>query len=415
MKILFLATHFYPEQAASSYLGSNRNQAFVENGFNMVVYTPTPSRGVSNDVRKQYKKHKRDILYDGKIIVNRFNLMREGQNPIGRAFRYTILSFKLFLYGLFGKDSRNADIIYISSTPPIKGAIVSIIKKIRNIPIVYNLQDIFPDSLVGSGLTTKGSLLWKIGRLIEDFTYRNVDKIIVISEEFKQNIIAKGVDESKIEVIYNWVDENKVIPISRKNNKLFDELGLSRDLFYIVYAGNLGHAQNLEIIIQAACILKNYEKLKFLIFGSGGLENELKNLSKNYHLNNLRFFPIQNTEKISEVYSLGNASVVSCKPGLGKSAMPSKTWNIMSSGTAILANFDSGTELQRIIEDNKVGIFSDAGNIDEFISAVLKLFNDKAITKEMGINGRKFILNNLTRERGTTKYVEVMKSVVKTN
>ena len=91
---------------------------------------------------------------------------------------------------------------------------------------MYNLQDIFPDSLAGTGLAKKGGLLWKIGRVIENFTYRNADKIIVISEDFKRNIMAKGVPEEKIVVVYNWVDEEAVKHVPREENKLFDAYGL---------------------------------------------------------------------------------------------------------------------------------------------------------------------------------------------
>ena len=98
------------------------------------------------------------------------------------------------------------------------------VKKIKKIPMIYNLQDIFPDSLVASDLTRKGSLLWKIGRKIENFTYKNADKIIVISEGFKKNIMEKGVPESKIEVIYNWVDENEVIAVERNSNILLNAI-----------------------------------------------------------------------------------------------------------------------------------------------------------------------------------------------
>lgn len=97
------------------------------------------------------------------------------------------------------------------------------VKMFTQQPIVYNLQDIFPDSLVGTGLAKKGGLLWKIGRVIEDFTYKHADKIIVISEDFKKNIMAKGVPEDKIVVVYNWVDQNAVVNVPREKNKLFDK------------------------------------------------------------------------------------------------------------------------------------------------------------------------------------------------
>ena len=111
------------------------------------------------------------------------------------------------------------------------------LKRIKKIPFVYNLQDIFPDSLVGTGLVRNSGLIWKIGRVIEDFTYKHADKIIVISEDFKRNIMAKGVPEEKIVVVYNWVDQNVVKNIDRKDNKLFDRYHLNKNRFISLIVG----------------------------------------------------------------------------------------------------------------------------------------------------------------------------------
>ena len=240
MKILFLPAYFHPEKAASSYLSENRNHVFADTGFEMTVYTPIPTRGVSAEVRNEYKRRRIETCYDGKMTVRRFGMMREGHNPVLRAFRYTLCCVRQFSWAVFSGEARRCDVMFISSTPPIQGAMAALVKRFTHKPFVYNLQDIFPDSLVGTGLTHKGSLLWKIGRWIENFTYRHADRIIVISEDFKRNLLSKGVPEDKIEVIYNWVDENAVVPVARKDNPLFDEFGLDRSKFYIVYAGNLG-------------------------------------------------------------------------------------------------------------------------------------------------------------------------------
>ena len=170
-----------------------------------------------------------------------------------------------------GSKHKDADCIFLVSTPPIQGLLGGLLMKRLNIPFVYNLQDIFPDSLVGSGLSTKGSLLWKIGRIIENYTYNSADKIIVISEDFKRNIMSKGVAKEKIEVIYNWVDEKAIVPVAKEKNPLYDELDICKDKFNVVYAGNLGNAQNIDIIIDAAQKLLSNQEIVFLIFGSGGL------------------------------------------------------------------------------------------------------------------------------------------------
>lgn len=407
-KILLLRSYYFPEVFSSSYILSQNIEALIKE-HEILLYTPVPSRGVEKNIRKRYKRIRRELFFDGKLVVRRFSLFAEGKNPVLRGVRYFILCLKLFYIGSFTKYARSADVIMVSSTPPIIGPTAALIKKFRHIPVVYNLQDIFPDSLVGTGLAKKGGLLWKVGRMIEDFTYRNADKIIVISEDFKRNIMAKGVPEEKIEVIYNWVDENAVVPIAKEDNTLFEELGIERGPFYVVYAGNLGHAQNVQVLLDAAMKLQGKTGIRFLIFGTGGLKEDYEKFVKEHELNNVRFFPLQPVEKVSQVYSLADASLVSCKKGLGGSAMPSKTWSILSAGTPVLCSFDGGGDLQHIIEDNKLGLFSEAGDSDALAENIKRLFNDRQMCREYGANGRNYILNNLTKEIGTSKYVEVLR------
>ncbi len=413
MKLLFLPPYFIPEQTAGSHLVRNRDQAFADAEFEMLSYVPMPSRGISDEVRKEYKRHKRcENLYDGKLEVIRFPLMKERKDPLGRALRYTIQCIKQFYFGAFSKKARSCDVMFIPSTPPIQGAMAAMVKKFNKIPMVYNLQDIFPDSLAGTGLAKKGGLLWKMGCVIENFTYRNADKIIVISEDFKRNIMAKGVQEDKIEVIYNWVDENAVVPIDKTDNPLFEEFGICRDKFTIVYAGNLGYAQNVDIILDAAKRLMQYENIQFVVFGTGGRELELKDRITCEGITNVKMLPLQPNERVSYVYGMGDVCIVSCKAGLGGSAMPSKTWSIMSSGRAVLVSFDDG-ELRRILEHNGCGMFTQAGDIEDFVTGIERLYHEPSLCKDMGVAARQFIMKNLTKEVGTRRYVEVMKSMCK--
>lgn len=418
MKILYLSSYF-GSQVASSHLGGNRNQRFADEGFEMYTYAPTPSRGLTKEQRLKYRKNRTIELYNGLQKVHLFRMFDEGKNPVLRAFRYFLCTIKHFNRGVFAKDARKCDVMFISSTPPIQGAMAAMVKKCRrdHIPFIYVLQDIFPDSLVGTGLAKKDGLLWKIGRVIENFTYRNADKIIVISQDFKRNIMAKGVPEEKIEVIYNWVDENAIIPVKDEDNELFEEFSISRDKFRVVYAGNLGNAQNIGIIVDAARRFNDNENhndnsVQFIIFGKGGLEDEIRATKEREHLDNLTILPLQPYERVAKVYGLGNVCIVACKPGLGGAAMPSKTWSIMSSGRAVLANFDEG-ELKEIVEKNHCGAFTKAGDLNSFVSTIENLSQHPEQCAEMGANGRQFILDNLTRAVGTQKYVNVIKSVLK--
>ena len=416
MKVLSFNAYYTPEFAASLFLEEDIAEGFAKAGLDNEMYVPIPARGVSNEVRREYQVNKREeFFYDNRLHVIRYNLIKEGKNPLFRALRYFFQNIRQYQYGVKAKD---IDVVFCGSTPPTQGLVAGWIKKRlckkykKYIPFVYNLNDVFPDSLVGSGLAKKGGLLWKIGRKIENRTYKNADKIIVISQDFKLNLLSKGVPEDKIEVVYNWVDTEKIKPVVKDENPLYDEFGISRDDFNVVYAGNLGNAQNVMLLIEAAKKLKDQKGIRFIIFGSGGIEQELKNEIATSHLENVKMLPLQPVERVSFVYSLGDVCVVACKAGLGGSAMPSKTWSIMACESAVIANFDEG-ELKQIIEDNGCGVFTKAGDINAFSEAIVQLSQSPQECETMGKNGRRFVMDNLEKDKCTKRYADIISSVVK--
>ena len=421
MRILFLTSYFYPETAASSYIGDNIREAMADNKISMVVFTPIPSRGVSEEIRRLYKNRKDEEFYDGMLSVHRFRLIKEGKNPIFRAIRYFSCCIKQLNRSLFSVYARDCSIIFSPSTPPIQGITAALIKKVKRIPFVYDLQDIFPDSLVGTGLANKGGLLWRIGRKIEDFTYRNADKIIVISEDFKKNIIAKGVPEDKIVVIYNWVDQNAVVDVPRSENILFDKYGLNRDYFYLCYSGNIGLTQNMDMLLEVMEELKTEAPdVHLVLIGEGAYKEQVvKKIGGQIGndgaihgtvIPNVVMLPFQPYEDISYVFSLGDVGLVISKPGVGANSVPSKTWSIMSASRPVLANFDEN-ELKDIVAKHNCGIFTKAGDKEAFKKSILALYRDQSLCEEFGKNGRQFVMDNLTREVGTQKYVDVIKGV----
>ena len=409
MKILRLSAYCYPEQVASSHLRNDLQEAFEKAEIICEIHTPTPCRGIDEETRKKYKKIKYEELNNGYVQIHRFAMYKEPRNSLLRAIRYTLCIIRGFFAGLGAKD---IDIYYASSTPPINGLAMAVLKKFKKFKIVYNLQDIFPDSLVNTGMTKKGSLLWKIGRVVENITYNAADKIIVISEDFKKNIMEKGVPEEKIEVVYNWVDENQVVNVEREDNPLFDKYGLDRDKFYICYSGNVGFTQNMEMLTDVAKSLEDNAEIGFVIIGDGAFKPKLQELIKEKDIKNITLIPFQDYSDISCVFSLGDAGLIISKKGVGSNSVPSKTWGIMSASTPVLASFDKGSELDRIVTENNCGICVDADDADAFKNAVLELYNNREGLKEMGQNGRKFILENLAKEVSTLKIINVLKGVL---
>ena len=286
------------------------------------------------------------------------------------------------------------------------------IKKRLQIPFVFNLQDIFPDSLMGTNITHTQGLLWKVGRKLEDFTYRNADKIIVISEDFKKNLIAMGVSEDKIVVVYNWVDQNAVVNIDRKDNIMFKRYNLDPTKFYIEYSGNIGLTQNMDMLLDVMNELQvSHPEINLVLVGDGAYKKQVEKIVADKQLKNVIMLPFQDYADISHVFSLGDAGLVISKPGVGANSVPSKTWSIMSANRPVLANFDEN-ELKSILTDNECGIFTKAGDKDAFKQSIITLFENRELCKHYGCNGRKYIIDNLTREVGTQKYISVLNSVV---
>lgn len=405
MKVIFPFSYYYPEQCAGIFVVDDLMHRLAAEGDESVIYVPTPTRNVREGVEWKRK----EVLCDGKMVVKRFHMYGEGKNPVLRALRYCFCELVYLHHLLWDKY----DVAFIDSTPPIQGLKLPIVRLFRKCPVVYNAQDLFPDTLSGTGLAKKGGLLWKIGSWVARVTFNNTDKIIAISEDIKRTLVEeKGIPADKVVVVYNWVDSDAVVPIAKEENPLFEEFGLNREKFHVVYAGNLGNAQNINIVVDAAARLRDNENVEFVVFGSGGLESDIRARIETEGLKNLRLLPLQPVERVKYVYSLGDVCLVSCKEGLGGSAMPSKTWSILSCGRPVLANFDEG-ELQMILTKNQLGVFTKAGDLEGFVEAISQLAAEPEKCEKMGARGRQFILDNLTKDAGTRKYAEVLRSVCK--
>lgn len=410
MKILKLPAYCDPERISSSHLSRDLEEAYAAAGFETEMYCPTPTRGVSPEVREQYKTIRYEEKREGKLKIYRFPMMREGRNPIVRAIRYVLVN--LIQYGK-GVRAKDVDVVMSGSTPPTQGVLCGLVKKRlskkygRAVPFIYSLQDVFPDSLVTAGLAKRGGLLWKIGRKIEDYTYRAADVIVVIGEDIKKNIMAKGVPEEKIRIISNWIDTDVTVPVAFEDNTLAKELGLEAGKFRVVYAGNLGLMQGVDTLIDTAALMKDDDTVEFLIFGKGAAENQLKTRAAD--LPNVRFYPMMPPERVPEVYSLGDCCAVMCKKGTGVSGVPSKTWTIMACGRPLLVSFDE-SELCEIVRDSQSGLCSAAEDAEAMRDNIKAL---RSATVAYGDNARAYAVAYADKKRSVARYVALIEDSIK--
>lgn len=408
MDILFLDAYFYPENIAFSHLEWDILDGLKAAGHRVTVVCPTPSRGLSSDEIKRYKRIKQES-YKG-IRIKRFWAPRERKNPILRAIRYLWCNLREYAVG---KRCRNADVLFAVSTPPTQGRIGGKLSKKLGIPFVYSIQDLFPDSLVSSGLARENSVLFRLGKRMEKKTYRLADKIIVLSDAMRKTITDRGVSEEKLEVVSNWIDTESVIPVEKEDNPLFEEYGLDRNKFNVVYAGNFGASQGADIILRAADMLKDNRDISFVIFGGGTEFEKAKMFSKEKQLENVKMFSLLSPEKTALVYSLGDIALITCKKGVGKTAVPSKLWSIMACNTPIIASFDTDSELSRVLDDSGAGICVEPENAEMLARSILdaeKRCKDLS-EKETKVSPRDYLMRHASQKESVGLYVSCIENV----
>lgn len=416
MKILKLPPYYFPEQVSSTHLSADLTEGFVSKGWLVENIVPMPCRGISDELRNEYKHKRHEILYDGKVTVNRFPMFKEGRNPVIRALRYFLVNS---IQKKRAKNAKGIDLVYGGSTPPIQGLLCGRVARLlsrkygRKVPFIYNLQDIFPDSLVTTGLARKDSLLYRIGSKIEKKTYQYADKIIVISNSMRKNILDKGVPESKIKVIPNWIDTSKVVPVAKEANALFEEFAIPKEKFIVLYAGNLGAAQGTEVLIEAAERLKEHSEIQFVIFGNGIDFETIQRKIHEEHLNNVFLHALLPQNRVSEVYSLGDVDIITCKKGTGMSSMPSKLWSIMACNTEIIASFDEESDLAEVLRESQGGICVEPQNAAALAEAILSSYQRRKEGNPPQICSREYVEQHASKERCVSEYIALFEECVR--
>ncbi len=403
MKILFLDAYFEPEQIAFTHLENDLLESLVNAGHEIEIICPTPTRGISREAALEYRKKKSEYLFNGHVHVTRFWAPYERKWPSIRALRYFWCNLRTYQIGI---RANGIDTVFSNSTPPTQGWISGMVARKLNAPFVYSLQDIFPDSLVTTGLTKQDSLIWKLGRIIENNTYSRCSNIIVLSNAMKKNLLQKGADSGKIHIISNWVDVDRIRPVAKEDNQLFDEFRIGRDKYIVLYAGNFGAAQGAEIVLDAAEALSQESIIQFVIFGGGPGYAAAAERAKN--LSNVFIHPLLPQEKVPEVYSMGDVALITCKKGVGKSGMPSKTWSIMACDTPIIATFDTDSELAEMLNGSHTGICIMPENPALLAETIMRMKASSESSMSAIPSSREYLLYSCSKEKCVAKYIALL-------
>jgi len=256
-------------------------------------------------------------------------------------------------------------------------------------PFVFNVQDIFPDVAVQLGKLTQPGLVWA-ARRVERVTYHRAAAITVLSEDLRANVAAKVRPSHRdaVRVIPNFVDTDFIRPLDR-NTAYRRELEIRPDQTVVLYAGNVGFSQSLELVVAAARHLRQRHDVVFVINGGGsGLAALRASIDG---MTNVRFAPYQAKDRLGEVLASGDIHVVPLRAGLASSSVPSKTYSTLAAGRPLLVAIDEGTEVARVVAQAGCGRAVPPDDPAAFIEALVGLLDDPAERCNMGRRGRVWV------------------------
>lgn len=406
MRILMLTQWFDPEP---TFKGLAFAKELVRLGHEVEVLTGFPNYPGG----KLYDGYKIRIIQ--REIIDGISVLRVPLYPShdGSALKRIANYFSFALSAAFmgALLVKPADVMYVYHPPATVGFAATIISMVRRIPFVYDIQDLWPDTLVATGMLKNPGIL----RLVDTgcrVIYRQAAKIVVLSPGFKEMLVTLGIPAKKIEVIYNWCDEAN---IQREDNGtgLDERFGLAGK-FNIVFAGTMGKAQALDAVLDAAMILSVSQPNVQFVFVGGGIDVErLRNRTDEMSLANVRFLPRMPMQEIGSVLTQADVLLVHLRNDpLFKITLPSKTQAYMAAGRPILMAVQG--DAANLVKKAHAGLVCMPEDSQSIASAVEKFCKmSRQELDEMGKSGRRFYEKELSLAVGAGKFESVFKLIAR--
>ena len=399
-RVLLLTQWFDPEP---TFKGLVFARELVSQGFEVEVVTGFPNYpGGKLYPGYKLKLLKREVI-DG-VYVTRVPLYpSHDQGAFGRILNYVSFAASSLLYGLFG--AKRPDVIYAYHPPLTVGICASLIRIFRRVPVIYDIQDMWPDTLRATGMFSNEKALGIVSRVC-DWVYRRVDQLVVLSPGFKRLLMERGVSDEKIELIYNWCAEDSlsaptgVLPAAFPGN----------DTFNILFAGNMGKAQALDAVLEAAALLQvNAPAVRFVFVGGGVEVPRLKTFATDRALNNVVFLPQVPMSEVGALLAAADALLVHLKTDpLFTITIPSKTQAYMASGKPILMAVDG--DAAKLIRESGGGRIAQSEDPASIAAAALSLMEATAEERTaMGERNYRFYEENMSLAVGMARFGTLFK------
>ncbi len=387
MRIQVVCPHFAPDIAATGVMMSGIVEGLAQAGHEIHVVTSLPF----------YRQNKVEAEWVGRRVQHQ-------RMPWGRVTRVEpfpandkrSIPKRALGFGAFTAlttwravvDRWRPDVVLAMAPPITLGLAGWLAARRRRVPYVFNVQDVFPDVTVELGILTNPRLIWFFSAL-ERFTYRRADVVTTLTEDMRTNILGKlgQTWEPRVRVIPNFVDSDAITPGDRNNAYRADfDLG---DRTVVMYTGNIGFSQPLDLLLGAADAMAERTDVVFVLNGDGSARRGLEERAS--HLPNVKFVDFQPGERMPEVLAAADIHVVPLARGLSSSSVPSKFYAVLAAARPVVVSVDQGSELHRVLHEVPAGLAVPPGDQAAFTDAIVALVDDPDRRIAMGAAGRAWI------------------------
>lgn len=399
-RLQIITQWFEPEPA---FKGLVFAQEMARRGFDVEVITGFPNYP-SGKIYPGYSiaLFHREAIGDIKVV--RLPLYpSHDSSPVRRILNFASFGLAVSFYGILGM--RKADVIYAYHPPLTVGLAAILIRAFRRVPVVYDVQDLWPDTLAATGMLRSRLALDVVGFLCR-MVYRFVDRISVLSIGFKETMVARGVPEAKIVVIRNWANEDAL----RKSSQSVRQRSSESSVFQVLYAGNVGKAQGLEVILDVASLLTDsLRPISFVVMGDGLERSRLRELALARGVSNVEFRDSVPFSEIGGALMSADALLVHLSPDpLFDITIPSKTQAYLCVGRPIVMAV--GGEAAELVRQAGAGVVAKPGDAASIAAAISSLMSRSSEElEEMGARGRRFYDAELSMGRGMDAFAELLR------
>lgn len=412
-KILIHSIVFSPDGVSTAYLYNDIAKAFKKHDYEVVVLTTTPHYNI---VSEEIKKQPLEKRFFGLYYESTFSDIKVLHIP-QKKFKSTALRILGFLYWHFmalilGLSQKNISAILSPSPPLTIGFVNLIIGKIKKAKVVYNVQEIYPDFLIEQG-GLKSKPVIKILKWLERFVYNKSDAVTTIDQIFYDTIVERFCDKAKLHVIPNFVDTDLYHPLLDSSLNIDDSLFKATNNLKLMYAGNVGHAQDWYPLIETAKRLKN-DPIDFYIIGEGVMKKYVEDQKKEYRLDNVHILPYQPREVMPQLLAFADLQYIFMSKEMEGHGFPSKVYTIMACGKPMLICSGNNTPIVNFLKDLDCAEIITTADFSEKVGCIENFLKTVTLEKldRLGSNGLKTIEDYYTKDVVTKKYVELVNELL---